>query len=322
MDLSQEAADAHPDIDVFVWPEGAMRGTPFRKYNRRARQFVRETGVELWTGGTSSRRGSDGRRESFNSAFRIDATGKIHPKYDKNILLPFGEFMPLEDTFPVLRKIQGVGNFTPGDGLIPHDTESGDFVFLICYEAIRHRYVRGGLDLGADLLVNITYDAWFGDTACPHQHLMLSAIQSALYGVPLLRGATTGVSALVDARGVITDKTGVFERKTLVGEVPRVSVPSPYERWGDWFAQICILASLVLLLLGRETLSPQRRGDRLAWCGVLLFALSPPLSWMANPYTPARDYAVWAATVAVVLALPLLLRWRRSGAQEPGEAAR
>src|SRR5690606_26757747 len=110
------------------------------------------------------------------------------------------------------------------------------FCFLICYEAIRHAYVRTGVQREVDLLVNITYDAWFGDTNCPAQHLMLSAIQAAQYGVPLVRAATTGISAITDTRGILTAQTEVFTPAVLVGEVKRVRLPTFYGAVGDWFA--------------------------------------------------------------------------------------
>ena len=231
--LSLEIFKEHGDIDVFVWPEGAIRRSPASRRNRDVRKLIETTGAELWTGGWLSRRNKAGERTSYNSAFRVWPKGesrkvKFDPSYDKNILLPFGEFMPLEEHFEVLKKIQGVGVFESGDGLTLFDSPSADFVFLICYEAIRHRYVRGGIAGGAELLVNITYDAWFGDTACPHQHLMLSVLQSAQYGVPMGRAATTGISAVADARGRIMAQTDLFTRDVLVYDVPSVRVPTPY----------------------------------------------------------------------------------------------
>jgi len=307
VDLSLEALAADPDIDVFIWPEGALSGGPGARRNRRARQFVADTGVELWTGGSSSRRNEEGERRSYNSAFRVHGEGSIEPRYNKNILLPFGEFMPFEELLPVLKKIQGVGDFEAGSELTLFQTEFADFVFLICYEAIRHRYVRGGVNQGADLLVNITYDAWFGDTGCPHQHLMLSAIQGALYGLPLVRAATTGISAVVDARGMLVETTGVFERGVLVHDVKRLRVPSVYANWGDWFVWLCILASLGLLSLGWWSKPPVGRRAWLAWSAIAAWVLAVPAMWGANPYQPVMDWVCWAAWFLLVLGLPAML---------------
>jgi len=275
---------------------------------------VRDSGVELWTGGTFSIKGDDGRRQHHNSAFRIHGAGAVDERYDKNILLPFGEFVPMRDLLPFLKKIKGVGNYNPGEGLQVFETPHANFVFLICYEAIRHRYVRGGVRAGADVLVNITYDAWFGDTSNPTQHLMLSAIQAAQYGVPLVRAATTGISASVDARGMILEQTKPFERTVLVADVKRVSVPTPYASLGDWFAWLCIFGAGGLLLAGkREDQRPWRRGHKAAWvaltAGTLLI---PKLAWLANPYILVGDWLAWGAASAVLLAIGAM-RFRARG---------
>jgi len=317
LDLSKRTWGKDPDIDAFVWPEGALRGAADYRRNRPARRFVAESGVELWSGGSFSKRGDDGRRVHYNSAFRVHRGGKIGPRYDKNILLPFGEFMPLEDLLPILKKIQGVGNYNAGDGLHVYETPHGNFVFLICYEAIRHRYVRGGVREGADLLVNITYDAWFGDTSNPTQHLMLSAIQSAQFGMPLVRAATTGISAHVDARGVIVQETDVFTEDVLIADVKRVDVPSPYRTLGDWFVWLCVLGSGLLLLLGQ---AGERTWGRGAWFGWGVIAVGtlmiPKLAWLANPYVLVGDWLCWAYACAAVIGVGVLAWRRRAPAPE------
>jgi apolipoprotein N-acyltransferase len=318
VDLSLDAWDEDPEIDVFVWPEGALRGSATYDRNRRARQFVRDTGVELWTGGSYSRKDDAGVKTHHNSAFRIHGKGVVDKRYDKNILLPFGEFMPLRETFPILKKIKGVGNYSAGDGLTILHAEHADFVFLICYEAIRHRYVRGGIRAGADLLVNITYDAWFGDTSNPTQHLMLSAIQSAQYGVPLVRAATTGISASVDARGVLVQQTPVYERTVLVTDVKKVRVPSIYGVLGDWFAWLCILASALLLVAGKRGEARWVRRHWASWAVILLAtAAVPKLAWVANPYVPALDWVAWGVATASLLVVGWYA-WRR---RKPEEAS-
>lgn len=268
---------AHPEVQAFVMPEGALQGRPGWPRNFRVRRFVRDTGIEVWTGGASSRKGEDGRREWFNSAFRLyqDAAEEVavDQRYDKNVLLPFGEFMPFAELLPFLKKIQGVGNYQPGQGQIVYSAlDQVRFAYLICYEAILSRYVRKAVDQGANLLVNITYDAWFGDTACPHQHFMLSALQSAQYGVPLVRSATTGISAVVDARGVITDTTDIFTRDVLVKEIKLVRLPGLYAKLGDWFAWLAVLVCVGLFVRGER-----ERTEPISWrarwpLGIFLFA--------------------------------------------------
>ena len=248
--LSRAAARHFGGIDVFVWPEGALARDPRAPRNAAVLEFVRETGAEVWTGAYDSRVEEDGRRRSYNSAFRIFGDGVVDERYDKNVLVPFGEFMPFADAIPALRKIRGPGNFARGEGLAVYDGGLARFAFLICYEAILSAYVREGVRQNPDLLVNLTFDAWFGDTSEPSQHLMLAATQAAQYGVPLLRSTTTGISAFVDARGRITARTGVYTREVLVRDVKKVRVPSFYARAGDWFAWACACVSAGLLAAG------------------------------------------------------------------------
>jgi apolipoprotein N-acyltransferase len=245
--LSRAAARSAGGVDVFVWPEGALFREPGAPCNAAVLEFVRDTGAEVWTGAYDSRVDEDGRRHSYNSAFRIYGDGVVDRRYDKNILVPFGEFMPFADVIPALRRIEGPGHFAGGEGLAVYDGGLARFAFLICYEAILSGYVREGVRQNPDLLVNLTFDAWFGDTAEPSQHLMLAAIQAAQYGIPMLRSTATGISAFVDARGMITAETGVYTREVLVRDVKRVRVPSFYALAGDWFAWLCAFASAALL---------------------------------------------------------------------------
>ncbi len=100
------------------------------------------------------------------------------------------------------------------------------------------------------------------ETTAPHQHLMLSAIQAAQYGVPLVRAATTGISAVVDARGMLIETIPVFKRDVLVRDLKKVYLPSPYSKFGDWFAWGCIFVSVTLLLLSCWRKSAGRLTER------------------------------------------------------------
>lgn len=245
--LSREVLRDHGPIDVFIWPEGAITGTPSSESNRPMLALVEESGAELWTGASRTSKGEGGKKTQYNSAYRLYKAGEPDKRYDKNILLPFGEYMPLEGLFPFLGKVPGVGRYKPGEGVVVYDAPKARFIFLICYEAVRSAYVRQGARQDINLLVNISYDGWFGKTFAPHQHLMMSALQAAQYGVPMARSATTGVSAFVDARGRILEQTELFTRDALVRDLKIHRVGSPYTLLGDWFAWGCVLVTLALL---------------------------------------------------------------------------
>jgi apolipoprotein N-acyltransferase len=251
IEQSLEAIDearARGGLDVLVWPEGALRADPLDSRHRPVRALARERGIEIWTGANHRASDADGGRIAHNSAFRIDRYGKVDRRYDKNILVPFGEYVPLADRIPALDAIPAVARFDAGVDTPTYTTEETKFVFLICYEAIRSGYVRAAISGGANLMVNVTVDAWYGDSAEQSQHLMLAAIQSALHGIPMLRATTTGISAVVDARGQITSRTGVFTRESLVTEARPMRLPGSYTRKGEWLAWGSVMASAALLL--------------------------------------------------------------------------
>jgi apolipoprotein N-acyltransferase len=252
LSLSRQAAGEEgaggAKIDVFVWPEGALRVDPGQPRNRSVLEFVRQSGSEVWTGAGHYTEGPGGTLVANNSAFRIYDGGTIDKRYDKNILVPFGEYVPLRDVIPGFDRIPAVGNFEPGRSVPIYEAGTTHFVFLICYEAIRSAFVRSAIADGVNLLVNVTIDAWYGDTSEQSQHLMLAAVQSALNGVPLVRATTTGISAFVDARGIITAQTRKYTREALVREVRPVRVASLYSRLGDWFAWLCVVASAGLMI--------------------------------------------------------------------------
>lgn len=244
-----QSIDRLGGIDVYVWPEGALRVDPSQPRNSAVLEFVRETGAEVWTGANHYEDHSDPYSIAHNSAFRIYGGGRLDERYDKNVLVPFGEYVPLADVIPGFDRLPTVGAFEPGTKVPIYHSGATTFIFLICYEAILPSFVRRALDDDVNLLANVTVDAWYGDGSEQSQHLMLAAIQSALHGLPLVRATTTGISAVVDARGRLVATTGVFTRETIVGLVHPLRVPSLYTAWGDWLAWSFV--ALAFLLIAR-----------------------------------------------------------------------
>jgi len=256
---SEDALRADPAIDVFVWPEGVLHGGPAVPRNHAALRFAHTHEREIWTGAMTRESRPGGETRSHNSAFRLRSRGRIGEAYHKQHLVPFSESMP--GWLPTVREVARVegpwGRLHSGEAPGLHDTPWARMAFLICYEAILAESVREAAREGADLLVNLTHDGWFGDTSEPHQHLMLARAQAAQVGIPLIRATTTGISALVDARGAVLLRGPLMEEATLVGEVRPVSVPALYVAAGPWLAWACTVASLALL--GRGLL--RRRGE-------------------------------------------------------------
>jgi apolipoprotein N-acyltransferase len=124
---------------------------------------------------------------------------------------------------------------------------------FICYEAIFPGLARGFTARGADLLVNITNDAWYGRTSAPYQHLAMATFRAVENGKYLVRAANTGITAVVDPRGRVLEATRLFERTILVRDVPIVPGRTFYSRYGDVFAWACLAAAASLSALRRRT---------------------------------------------------------------------
>jgi apolipoprotein N-acyltransferase len=182
------------------------------------------------------------KRFKVNSAVHYDPLKGLGKRYDKQILVPFGEYMPFEKQLDfIYRQIRWKSRFLPGKGPVVQQLDGIPYGFLICYEAIFPSLVRKSVQEGAELLVNITYDAWYGRTSAPHQHLLLAAVRSAEHGIPLIRLGTTGFSTVIDSLGRMGDKSNLFEQEVLLHTVKLVHLPSLYTRIGNAFAWLCVL---------------------------------------------------------------------------------
>lgn len=244
---SRRALERDAGIDVFLWPETALRSAPSDPANGAVFDFIRESRREVWTGARTLEE-VEGKEKYFNAAYLLHRDGTVGVRYDKVRPVLFGEYVPFEDELPILQRLPGVGNFASGDDLVLLDSETpAKASFLICYEAILREFVRSHLPDETNLIANITNDSWFGDTSCASQHLMLAAARSAELGIPMVRAATTGISAFVDARGVITQHSPLYTQETLIADVRPVRVQTFYGTIGDWFLWITTFVSLSLL---------------------------------------------------------------------------
>lgn len=204
----------------------------------------------------------------YNSAIGVSADGKRLGLYHKQVLMPFGETIPFSDTFPWLKTVLPfTGDFSRGTIYSPVTfpevrTVTGDYTkvsmgVLICYEDLIPSLSREYVAQGAHLLVNLTNDAWYGDTAAPHQHHLLAqwrAIESRRY---MLRVTNTGLTAVVDPYGTTTQKLGLFGEGVLLEKVALLEGETIYSRLGDIPAWLIVLGGLVLTLRVR----PARTGE-------------------------------------------------------------
>jgi apolipoprotein N-acyltransferase len=240
--------------ELIVWPETAVPGVidTDARHTERLAAFVRETGAVFVLGavGLEMRAGGEPPRV-YDSAFLVDAQGGFTDRYDKSHLVPFGEYIPFQDLlgrfFKAIARGVAETRVTAGAGprpveLDPPRTGRLTVGVPICYELIFPDVVRRFVRDGAEMLLAITNDAWYGRTGAPYQFLAITALRSAETRVWTARAANTGVSAIIDAQGRVREQTRIFERDLLVADVPRRPAPvggSFYTRHGDLFAAAC-----------------------------------------------------------------------------------
>jgi apolipoprotein N-acyltransferase len=229
-------------VDFVVWSEtAATRPVNDDTYREELRSVARAIGLPAIFGAVIVKRVPDERRYVlYNSAISSDSNGTVAGRYDKQYLLTFGEYLPFGDRFPILYKWSpNSGHFTPGSSLEPLaiDTPGNAHrvTALICYEDILPRFTSAAVTHGEpELLVNITNDAWFGDTAEPWEHLALAQLRAVEHRRYLVRGTNSGVSAVVDPVGRVTAHSGTFREETLSAPIHWMRSRTVYEFAGDW----------------------------------------------------------------------------------------
>ena len=243
-------------VDLVVWPEGATpylndRGRP-NAIRARLQSMARKGNYAMVVGGGTVIDVPPDDYEVYNSVYAFDGEGRPVGQYDKMIPLPFGEYLPFGDYVPWLRDaIGGIGNFRAGTEATVFEIAGARMAAPICYEAILPDFCRGYENI--DVLINVTNDAWWGDSAGPWQHGMLAAARSTELGVPMIRSTYSGASFLVEPHGVIHSQTGLFEATERRVELRLKTFPTIYARFGDWFVGVCAL--LFVGLLGAARLS-------------------------------------------------------------------
>ncbi len=237
-------------VDLYIWPETAapcyLLETP--EWRSFVRDLVEELDGPLLTGGLAWIWRDEEDPVHHNSAFLFKPASDAIPRYDKIHLVPFGERLPLVDAFPWLMNIHlGQANFTPGAQRRLYEGGGVRFPALICFEAIFGDEVRAFVQDGADVLVNITNDAWFGRHSAAGQHAMMTVFRAVEHRIGLARCANTGITMFVDPYGRIVQRTGTWEDAVLVGAVPQRTGDTLYTRLGDWVAWAALAGCLVLV---------------------------------------------------------------------------
>ena len=272
LDQTEQAARHH--VDLAIWPEAAAvfffqptalyppRFAGDAVYRERLLKLAAETGEAILFGAPALGLTPDGGVGTYNRAYLVSGAGKVVAYYDKMQLVPFGEYLPMRPLLGKLvsRIVHGFGDMIAGTEQTLFPLKGAQLGVLICYESVFPDLTRRAVKRGADVLVNITNDAWYGESSAPYQLLAMTAMRAVETKVPIVRVANTGISAVIDADGSITARTPLFKRGTEIEDVswrPRRTV---YTVVGDLFSEICFVLMLVGVLLavlrGREAQTP------------------------------------------------------------------
>ena len=269
------AALQQAGADLILWPETSYpyvfrrdqsRDWP-RGHPRRARNgFERPLLFGSVTAGSGS-------RYPYNSAMLLDENDLVRGRFDKNILIVFGEYIPYYEQLGALRRwVPAARHLARGAdvALLPFESPAGavHIAPMICYEDIFPSFGRRLARRGPNLLVTLTNDAWFGDTSLPWLHLATSVFRAVEMRLDLVRAANTGVSAFIDSTGRVYARTRSVDPEdtpdvlpdTLLEKVAIQHAQTVYATLGEWFGGGCLLAAFGLYLRVRG-----REGATLRW---------------------------------------------------------
>jgi len=250
------------DVTLLIWPESAFPFILSRDPGAMARiaDFLR--GVAILATGAARLEQDErpgGRDHYYNSIEVLDQSGLLPERYDKHHLVPFGEYMPFQswlDRIGITQFVQFPGGFDRGEGeRVIRIPGLPDAIAMVCYEAIFPNEwggARAGEAGRATWLLNVTDDAWFGRTAGPYQHFAEARLRAVELGLPLVRVANTGISAIVDASGRILLQAPLGSEATLDGALPGAIAPTWQSRWGSMTFAVLLLTMLLTSLAGRH----------------------------------------------------------------------
>jgi apolipoprotein N-acyltransferase len=265
--LDRLTAQLGAGTDLVVWPEAA---TPFilereREYQVQLIAWADRAKAPILLGSPALRFYPDRRPYLLNSAYLLAPDGTVLGRYDKHHLVPFGEYIPLKSSFLFFldKLVEGIGDFEAGPGSTllaftprsqgganPPPPRPVKFGVAICYEVIFPDLVRQFAANGAELLVTITNDGWFGRSAAPAQHFSMAVFRSVENHLAIARAANTGISGFVDPFGRIMQATPLFTEQVIQAQLPVRQARTFYSYYGDVFAYACVIICALLCLYG------------------------------------------------------------------------
>ncbi len=260
LSLSRSALAEGPAL--IVWPETAV---PFyfldeNRYTPLLLQAISTMPSDFLIGSPAAEV-APGTVSFRNRAYLVTPQGRILGYYDKAHLVPFGEYVPLKRWLPFVKKIVSlVGDFAPGPAGKTLPWGNHRLGVLICYDMIFPKLPRLQVQNGANCLINISNDAWYGTSSAPFQLFSMAVFRAVENRRAVVRAANTGISGFIDPCGRIMGSTPLFKTAAMTRRVPMLTVKSPYDRWGYGFAPLCVALTLTAFLA--ETIRRARRRKR------------------------------------------------------------
>ena len=250
--LSKQAKNK--GADLVILPESAITVRIFHSsfYRNQIKQFVTKNKLSLFTGFPHFTIADSSHAEPYyhyNTASLIDKRGNIKDPYYKNNLVPFGERFPFLDIFPFMWDIHlGQANFTPGKDLKYYKINDLKFSPLICFEIAFPKMTLKMSKANTDFIINITNDAWFGQSSGAYQHAAITRFRAAETRTQIFRSANTGISLIVNPDGSYNDKIELMKEGFIISKIITVQRKSIYVKYLYWLPYFILILSAIFLL--------------------------------------------------------------------------
>jgi len=236
------------DPDIILWSESALTVPYYRSYIKEVLipSFSKNNQV-LLTGGINDNAKLGDDYKLYASLIGIDNKGNLLFDYHKSHLVPFGEYIPLNDYLPLQKITHGMVDYSSGEREIIHLKELDLKIQpLICYESIFSSEVRVD-NINADVIINVTNDAWYGNSSGPYQHFEISKMRAIENGLPMVRAANNGISAIIDPLGRVIKILGLDEVAVIDGYIPlKLDRATIYSEWGNIALLFCMFFVLMI----------------------------------------------------------------------------
>jgi apolipoprotein N-acyltransferase len=258
--LEQISVDAaHRNPGIVIWPEVpapfSFTEAPFAE---RAERIAINSGNYFLVGVLDWKQDPSRKWLAYNSAVLLNPSGQRVYSYNKIHLLPFGEYVPLRGWLTFAKRLTAdISDFTPGTQYTIGQIPQGKFGAFICYEAIFPSEVRRFTAAGAQLLITISNDGWFGRSSAAEQHMAMARVRAVENRRWLLRDTNNGYTESIDPYGRTAAQYPLDIRGQLDAPYDFRSDMTPYARFGDWFSWLCVIATIAILFLALKPRAPE-----------------------------------------------------------------